>query len=159
MGKRQPVERALYRCWQESLRLLLFQVLARFLRPLSGKWLLAREVLLKVSTGHHTGRNLQANPALRGIDGHRLQIGQEGMLLFRGAQVPRAGVRVPSAMTLHRSGAGHLTYARHGSSLSFYAGEKLLITTAFPEIAITSECAEIYPFAPGSVKAQGVQGR
>jgi len=94
-------------------RRLLFDMIAGFLGQFFRQRFDARKIVLEIAAGHHAGRHFEAHFAFGCVDMDDLQVGYERMVFLRGAKVPRAAVRVASAVTFHRSNAGYLTNSGH----------------------------------------------
>ena len=58
----------------------------------------ARKVVLEIAAAHHACRDFEAYFTFRCADRDSLQVRKEGMIFLGGAQVPRAGVWMTSAM-------------------------------------------------------------
>lgn len=97
----------------ENLRFSLFKVVLRLLLQFFGKWLRSGEVVLKLLGRHHGSRYFQANTPFGSGNRDSLKIGQKRMVFLRGAKVPRTGVRVTAAMSLHGTRTGNLANTGH----------------------------------------------
>ncbi len=97
---------------------LLFEVVLRFCSQMFWQRSNTAHIIQKVAAAHYTGGNFQPYLAFGRVYGNSLQIRQKSVIFLGSAQIPRAAVGVPSAVTFHWAYPRHLTYSRHCSLLT-----------------------------------------